>query len=105
MARGRPTKYHEDYVRIAHAACAELGATNEQLARLFGVGTTTLDRWIAAHEAFRGAIKKGKDLFDREVVEEALLRRACGYAYNERTRRLGSDGLELVKAVRKEVPP
>jgi hypothetical protein len=54
---------------------------------------------------FRAAIKKGKRLFDSEVVEEALLRRACGYGYIERIKALRGDELGLVKEVRKEMPP
>ena len=101
MPRGRPTKYSDRYPAMAFMACAEMGATNRQLARLFGVGSSTLDRWIARHAEFRGAIKRGKAQFDTEVVERALLRRACGYGYAERTKRYG----ELVREVHKEVPP
>jgi hypothetical protein len=42
MPAGRPTKYSEEYPHMAFTACAELGATNPQLAKLFGVGITTL---------------------------------------------------------------
>ena len=101
MPRGRPTKYDSRYPAMAFMACAEMGATNRQLAGLFGVGSSTLDRWIARHAEFRGAIKRGKAHFDSEVVELALLRRACGYGYAERTKRYG----ELVREVHKEVPP
>ena len=86
---------------MAFTACSKLGATNRQLAGLFGVGHATLDRWMARHAEFRGAIKRGKEIFDTEVVEKALVRLACGYRYTERTKRFG----DLAKVVHKEVPP
>ena len=105
MPRGRPTKYSDRYPAMAFMACAEMGATNRQLARLFGVGSSTLDRWIARHADFRGAIKRGKAQFDTEVVERALLKLALGYRYTEETRTPGEQGLELTKAVQKQTPP
>lgn len=78
--RGRPSKYHPDYVEQARKL-ALLGLTNEEMARFFEVGQTTFDRWMADHQDFRGAVKAGKDMADADVVE-SLYKRACGYSHD-----------------------
>ena len=59
-----------------------LGATNEDLAKFFEVGGTTLDRWIKDNAEFRGAIKEGRIVADAEVAN-SLYRRAIGYEHPE----------------------
>ena len=76
---GRPTAYRPEYAKQVHALCL-LGATNADLARIFGVGITTVDRWIAAHDEFRGALKSGRDEADAQVAK-SLYRRALGYSH------------------------
>lgn len=76
---GRPPKYRDEFVEQARKFCL-LGATNEELARLFEVGLATLNRWIAETPAFRDAIKDGRAIADGEVANR-LFRRACGYSH------------------------
>jgi transposase len=41
---GRPTKYRHEYCHRANSFC-KLGATDEELAKVFGVNEATLYRW------------------------------------------------------------
>lgn len=77
--RGRPTKFLPEYIEQGRKI-AMLGHTNEEMARFFEVGQTTFDRWLARYAEFRGAIKKGKDAADANMVE-SLYRRGMGYSH------------------------
>lgn len=54
------------------------GLTDEQIANNIGIGTTTLYNWKKRYVEIVEALKKGKEVVDREV-EGSLLRRAKGY--------------------------
>jgi len=83
--RGRPRLYDSDYIpRTAHVLCKEHGFTMKQLARVFGVALITLKTWMQKYEEFNIAVKSGRNRFDSEVVEKALLSRATGYEYEEK---------------------
>lgn len=56
--------------------------TDEQIAQNMGIGYSTLQAWKAKYQDIQDALKKGKDVVDREV-ENALLKRALGYEYDE----------------------
>lgn len=58
------------------------GLTNEQIAQNAGIGERTLTEWIARFPAISAALKKGKEPVDIQV-ENALLKRALGYDYEE----------------------
>ncbi len=77
---GRHSKYRAEFAVQAFKIC-RLGATNEELADFFEVGTTTLERWAKAHPEFRGALKQGKLLADADVMS-ALFQRAVGYDFD-----------------------
>lgn len=81
MPAGRPTKLSEEIIRQTREACL-LGATNENLAKLFNVATSTIDEWIAHNEAFSGAVKAAKAELDNQV-ERRLYERATGYSHPE----------------------
>lgn len=76
---GRPTKYHKSFDRIAYELCRRHGYTNEKLADVLGIGLTTLKEWERRHKGFQAAVRQGKDEFDCEQVESALLKRAKGF--------------------------
>lgn len=80
------------------------GLTDEQIASNIGIGMTTFYRWLNDFEQIREAIKKGKGPVDIQV-ENALLKRALGYDYEEVTTEIYSDGKRHVKKVTKHVPP
>lgn len=80
---GRPSKYNLLFDNQAKVACREMGATDVQLSKLFGVSEVTLNAWKKEHPEFFKSIKEGRDQFDSEKVEKSLLGRALGYDYME----------------------
>lgn len=64
---------------MAATACS-LGATDAQLAELFGVTETTINNWKDAHPQFLESLKAAKDAKDTQV-ERSLYDRAMGYEH------------------------
>ena len=79
---------------------AKSGLTDEQIAKNIGINRTTLYDWKKKEVNIADALKKGKEVIDFEV-ENALLKRALGYEYEEETYENGI----LTKKVKKQVPP
>ena len=79
---------------------ARSGLTDEQIAKNIGINRTTLYDWKKKEVNIADALKKGKEVIDFEV-ENALLKRALGYEYEEETYENGI----LTKKVKKQVPP
>ena len=77
---GRKSAYTPALAILAEKV-ARLGATDAEIADVFGVGVTTLNRWKKAHVEFADALKKGKTISDARVVE-ALYHRAVGYSHD-----------------------
>ena len=88
---GQPTKYKPAYAFTAEKLCSEKGYTDENLATHFKVSAKTIANWKRKYLPFLQSIKKGKDEFDTEVVEQCLLKRCKGYTYVEITRELQTD--------------
>ena len=76
------------------------GLTDEQIAANIGIGYSTLQTWKSKYQDIQDTLKKGKEVIDRQV-ENALLKRALGYRYDEITI---ENGIET-KRVTKEVIP
>ena len=76
------------------------GLTDEQIAKNIGIATSTFYEWKKKSKEFSESLKKGKEVIDFEV-ENALLKRALGYEYEEETYENGI----LTKKVKKQVPP
>jgi len=85
-ANGRPTDYKEEYDRMAKVACREGGFTDKKLALLFDCSPETIRAWKKAHDGFLVSIQEGKDEFDRDRVETALLKVCKGYRFVEKTK-------------------
>ena len=79
---------------------AKSGLTDEQIAKNIGINRTTLYDWKKKETNIADALKKGKEVVDFEV-ENALLKRALGYEYEEETYENGI----LTKKVKKHVAP
>ena len=60
------------------------GLTNRQIAKNLGISERTLYKWRDKYPELAEALKKGKEVADREV-ENALFKRATGYEYKEVT--------------------
>lgn len=82
---GRPTKYDPKFAKKAGELCREKGYTDKNLAVHFKVSKSTINSWKRRFPEFLDSIKKGKDEFDSQVVEQSLLKRATGYKYDETT--------------------
>lgn len=90
-------------------AYARDGLTNEQIAYNLGINDSTLYLMKKKHLDISDALKKGKEVVDI-LVENALLKRALGYKYEETTREVGMTqdgimGMVITKVVTKEVVP
>lgn len=83
---GRHTKYKPEYAKKAEELCREQGYTDKNLAAHFKVSKATINNWKNEFLGFLDSLKKGKDEFDSQVVEQSLLKRALGYSYDETTR-------------------
>lgn len=79
---------------------AREGLTQQQIANNLGISIDTLIENKKKYSEFNDALKKGKEVVDFEV-ENALLKRALGYEYEEETYENGI----LTKKVKKQVPP
>ena len=78
------------------------GLTNEQIAEKIGINVKTLYDWQKNHSNICNALKKGKEVVDRQV-EQSLLKRALGYDYEEVTEALVEGEMQVVKVVKKHV--
>lgn len=58
------------------------GLTDEQIAHNMGINVSTLYVWKKEHTEISESLKKGKEVVDF-LVENALLKRALGYEYEE----------------------
>lgn len=80
------------------------GLTDEQIAKNIGISRSTLNVWKDRYSDISDALKRGKDVIDRQV-ENALLRRALGYEYEEVKEKF-EDGVITERTVtKKEVVP
>lgn len=82
MARGKYEYWLSEDGRTLLEGWARDGLTDEQLARKIGVSRSTLADWKNRFPDISDALKKGKEIVDIRV-ENALLKRALGYEYDE----------------------
>lgn len=84
---GRPSKYESEWKDklIIIEGWARDGLVDEQIAEKMSIHPSTLYDWKKKYPEFSEALKRGKDVIDREV-ENALLKRALGYEYDEVTK-------------------
>lgn len=82
---------------------AREGLTDEQLAGKMQINPATLYDWKKKYPKISEALKKGKEIVDIQV-ENALLKRALGYDYQEeKIERSDKDGVKIVQTL-KHVP-
>lgn len=110
---GRRGKYQEwltDDGLIKLEGWARDGLTDEQIAENMGIAVRTLYNWKDKYVQIMQTLKRGKEVIDRQV-ENALLKRALGYKYEEVTREkvisaeTGIPEMTVTKMVTKEVQP
>lgn len=110
---GRRGKY-EDWLTedglIKVQGWARDGLSNEQIAHNMGINKDTLYTWQRRFPDFSDALKKSKEVVDREV-ENALLKRAMGYETVEEIeepvedKETGETQMRVTKRVKKQIAP
>lgn len=63
-------------------AWARNGLTDEQITKNLGISKTTFYKYLKEHTELSELLKRNKEVVDVQV-ENALLKRALGYSYNE----------------------
>lgn len=104
MAKGKYAEWLTDDALKKLEAWARDGLTDEQIAARMGISVSTLYEWRKKYSEISESLKKGKEVVDIEV-ENALLKRALGYTYDEVTHERVGDQMVPVKIVKKEMPP
>jgi len=84
MAKGKYEKWITEEGLVLLEGWAREGLTDEQIAHNVGVSRSTLNDWKKKYPDISDALKKGKEVVDLQV-ENALLKRALGYEYEEIT--------------------
>lgn len=103
---GRPSKYEaewKDKLPVIQGWARD-GLVDEQIARNLGIHPSTLYEWKKRYPEFAEALKKGKEVVDREV-ENALLKRALGYEYEETKTEVDAEGATKVTTTVKHMAP
>lgn len=100
MAKGKYQEWLEPEGLLKLEGWARDGLTDEQIAENMGISRSTLNSWKDKYSDISDTLKRGKEVVDRQV-ENALLKRALGYRYDEVTM---ENGVET-KRVTKEVMP
>ncbi|MCI6121907.1 MAG: DNA-packaging protein [Lachnospiraceae bacterium] len=100
MAKGKYEYWLTPEGLLKMEGLARDGLTDEQIAENMGISRSTLNAWKEKFSDISDTLKKGKEVVDRQV-ENALLKRALGYKYDEVTI---EGGIET-KRVTKEVVP
>jgi hypothetical protein len=77
---GRHSQFDLKFIRRAELA-GRAGFTDRELAELFGVSLSTIEKWRRQREEFRNVLKIGKTEADKRV-ERSLYERAIGYSYD-----------------------
>lgn len=106
--KGYSEEWLTDDAMLRVQGWARDGLNDEQLCQKMGIATRTFYEWQNKFPQLRQAIKKGKDPVDVEV-ENALLKRALGYDYEETITEIEEvdEGRQRkhVRRVKKHMPP
>lgn len=80
------------------------GATDEEIAKRLGISIASFYNFKNLFLEFLEALKETKEIVDAQV-ENALLKRALGYSYDEVTQELVDGELKVTKVITKQVVP
>ena len=104
MAKGKYERWLEPDGLLLLEGWARDGLTDEQIAHNMGITRKTLYDWKAKYGDICNALKKGKDVVDTQV-ENALLKRALGYDYQEQRIEVSEkDGKKVIQTVKHVAP-
>lgn len=104
MAKGKYADWLTPDGLLLLEGWAREGLTDELIARKIGINPATLYKWIDKYGEIGEALKRGKAPVDFEV-ENALLKRARGYDYEETITEIYGDGKKHIRKVKKHMPP
>ena len=103
MANGKYKQWLEPEGLTLLEGWARDGLTDEQIAGNIGINTSTLYDWKNKFPKISEALKKGKEVVDIQV-ENALLKRALGYEFQEtRVEKSDKDGTKIIQTL-KHIP-
>lgn len=102
MAKGKYADWLTPDGLLMIEGWAREGLTEEQIANNMGIAVRTLGTWKEAYPPILRALKRGKAPVDIEV-ENALLKRALGYEYDEVKTVTDKDGNVKEKTVTRKV--
>ena len=97
MAKSKYLTHVEPKLKLVECWARD-GLTDEQIANNLGIAYSTLREYRDKYSALSAALKKGKEIVDYEV-ENALLKRALGYEYEEVTYEHGKETKRVLKHV------
>ena len=80
------------------------GLTDDQIARNMGISRSTLNKWKNDHSDISDTLKRGREVIDLQV-ENALLKRALGYEYEEVSEKYEYGEMTERKVAKKHVIP
>lgn len=103
MAKGKYKVWLEPEGLLKIEGWAKDGLTDEQIAYNIGITAKTLYEWKKQYSEICEALKKGKEVVDRQV-ENALLKRALGYKYEEIKTEKTEEGKKVTVTVKEVVP-
>lgn len=104
MAKGKYQEWLEPEGLLKIEGWARDGLTDKQIAHNIGISEQTLNVWKNSYPSFSESLKKGKEVIDRQV-ENALLKRALGYEYEEVSEKFEDGVLTERKVTKKQVAP
>lgn len=104
MAKGKYAEWLTPEGLLKIEGWARDGLTDEQIAKNIGISRSTLNVWKDRYSDISDALKKGKDVIDCQV-ENALLRRALGYEYEEVKEKFEYGVITERTVTKKEVVP
>lgn len=110
MAKGKYQEWLTPEGLLKLEGWARDGLTDEQISQNIGISRDTFYRWKKEYTDISDTLKRGKEVVDRQV-ENALLKRALGYEYDEITKEICEDAetgkpkLAVTKVVTKQVVP
>ena len=103
MAKGKYQEWLTPDGLLLLEGWARDGLTDEQIAGNIGINPATLYKWIDKYGEIGKAIKKGKAPVDIQV-ENAMLKRAMGYDYEEVITEVYDNGKKHIRKVKKHMP-
>lgn len=103
MAKGKYEYWLSPDGLLRLEAYARDGLTDEQIAHNMGISPATLYNYKRDHLEILEALKKGKEVVDIQV-ENALLKRALGYSYEEKKVEVSEEGTKVTKTIKEVIP-